>query len=205
MQSWGRASTKSPWGSDLRTSVALLFAAALLLASGARGEVFASASEALAAAFPGARVERRAVLLSDAQVLAVEQLAQAKLESHIATLHTAWQGDRLLGYAFIDVHQVRTLPEALLVVISPEGRVVQARMLAFHEPQDYLPPVRWLKQFEQRELTRELRVGGTVHGIAGATLSTRAVTNSVRRALALHEVLAAPAAAKANVAQAEGD
>jgi hypothetical protein len=187
----------------LRTSP-LLLAAALLLASGARGEVFASANEALAAAFPGARIEKRAVLLSEEQVLAVEQRAQAKLESRIATLHTAWQGDRVLGYAFVDVHQVRTLPEALLVVISPEGRVVQTRMLAFHEPHDYLPPARWLKQFEQRELTPELRVGGTVHGIAGATLSTRAVTNSVRRALALYEVLAAPAAARASVARAEG-
>jgi hypothetical protein len=187
----------------LRTSP-LLLAAALLLASGARGEVFASANEALAAAFPGARIEKRSVLLSEEQVLAVEQRAQAKLESRIATLHTAWQGDRVLGYAFVDVHQVRTLPEALLVVISPEGRVMQTRMLAFHEPHDYLPPARWLKQFEQRELTPELRVGGAVHGIAGATLSTRAVTNSVRRALALYEVLAAPAAARASVARAEG-
>jgi Na+-translocating ferredoxin:NAD+ oxidoreductase RnfG subunit len=181
---------------------ALVLAAALLLAGSARAEVFASANEALAAAFPGARIEKRAVLLSDAQALAVEQRAQAKLESQIAALHTAWQGDRVLGYAFVDVHQVRTLPEALLVVISPDGRVVQTRMLAFHEPKDYLPPARWLRQFERRSLTRELRVGGALHGIAGATLSTRAVTNSVRRALALYEVLVlAPAP---SVARAEG-
>ena len=186
----------------MRTSALFLFAA-LLLASSARGEVFASANEAIAAAFPGARVEKRSVLLDDHQVVAVEQLAQAKLESHIATLHTAWRDGRVLGYAFVDVHQVRTLPEALLVVISPEGRVVQARMLAFHEPKDYLPSARWLKQFEQRGLTRELRVGGTVHGIAGATLSTRAVTSSVRRSLALYQVLAASTAAE-KVAHAEG-
>jgi Na+-translocating ferredoxin:NAD+ oxidoreductase RnfG subunit len=188
----------------LRISAALALACALLFASSAaNAEVFASTSEAIAAAFPGARVEKRAVLLSDQQALAVEQLAQAKLESRLATLYTAWQGDRVLGYAFIDVHQVRTLPEALLVVIAPDGRVAQTRMLAFHEPKDYLPPPRWLKQFDRRELSRELRVGGAVHGIAGATLSTRAVTNSVRRALGLHRVLVAepPAAA---VAHAEG-
>ena len=179
-----------------------MLAAALLFASGAQGGVFASASEAIAAAFPGAHVEKRAVLLDDAQVVAVEQLAQAKLESRIATLYTAWQRDRVLGYAFVDVHSVRTLPEALLVVISPEGRVLQTRMLAFHEPEDYLPSERWLRQFEQRGLTRELRVGGTVHGIAGATLSTRAVTNGVRRALALFEVLVG--SGRAAVARSEG-
>jgi Na+-translocating ferredoxin:NAD+ oxidoreductase RnfG subunit len=188
----------------LRTSPvrALALAAALLLAGSARGEVFASANEALAAAFPQARVEKRAVLLDDAQARAVEQRSQAKLESRVATLYTAWRDGRVVGYAFVDVHQVRTLPEALLVVISPDGRVAQTRMLAFHEPQDYLPPQRWLKQFDQRTLGPDLRVGGKVHGIAGATLSTRAVTNGVRRALALYEVLVGtPSAA---LAHAEG-
>ena len=182
---------------------AVVLAAGLLLAGSARGEVFSSASEAIAAAFPGARIEKRTVLLEDDQVAAVERRAQARLETRIVTLHTAWQGDRVLGYAFVDVHQVRTLPEALLVVISPEGRVAQTRMLAFHEPKDYLPPARWLKQFDERPLSRELRVGGTVHGIAGATLSTRAVTNAVRRSLALFEVLVGDAA-RADVAHREG-
>jgi len=186
----------------LRTKAALL-AAALLLASSASGEVFASQAEALAAAFPSARIEKRSVLLDDAQARAVEQRARAKLESRVATLHTAWRDGRAVGYAFIDVHNVRTLPEALLVVITPDGRVAQTRMLAFYEPKDYQPPARWLKQFDDRALTPDLRVGGTVHGIAGATLSTRAVTDSVRRALALYAVLVAPSAATENVAHAE--
>lgn len=186
----------------MRTSV-LTFACALLLAGGAHGDVFARPKDALAELFPGARIEERAVLLSDGQVLAVEQSAQAKLESRVTTLYTAWRDERAIGYAFVDVQRVRTQPEALLVVISPEGRVLQTRVLAFHEPKDYLPPERWLKQFEQRTLTSDLRVGGTVHGIAGATLSTRAVTSSVRRALALYEVLVAPRP-PASVARAEG-
>jgi Na+-translocating ferredoxin:NAD+ oxidoreductase RnfG subunit len=179
----------------LRTRRLLLAACAALALAGA--------NDALAAAFPGARVEKRAVLLDDAQARAVEQRAQAKLESRVATLYTAWHGDAVIGYAFVDVHQVRTLPEALLVVISPDGRVAQTRMLAFHEPHDYLPSARWLKQFERRGLAPDLRVGGSVHGIAGATLSTRAVTNSVRRALALHAVLVGSGGA-ASVARAEG-
>jgi Na+-translocating ferredoxin:NAD+ oxidoreductase RnfG subunit len=142
-------------------------------------------------------------LLDDAQARAVEQRAQAKLESRVATLYSAWRDGRVLGYAFVDVHLVRTQPEALLVVISPDGRVAQTRMLAFHEPHDYLPSARWLKQFEHAELGPGLRVGGTVHGIAGATLSTRAVTDSVRRALALYAVLVGPFAG-ADIAHAEG-
>jgi Na+-translocating ferredoxin:NAD+ oxidoreductase RnfG subunit len=184
----------------LRTS-ALALAAALLVAGAARGEVFATRAEALAQAFPGARIEKRAVLLDDAQVAATERLAQAKLESHIATLYTAWQEGRAVGYAFVDVQRVRTQPEALLVVISPDGRVAQTRMLAFHEPKDYLPPERWLRQFDERALASDQRGGGTVHGNAGATLSTRAVTTSIRRSLALYQVLVANAAPPAGAAK----
>jgi Na+-translocating ferredoxin:NAD+ oxidoreductase RnfG subunit len=188
----------------LRTSSALLLAVALLLASGARGEVFASQAEALAAAFPGARVEKRSVLLDDAQARAVEERAQSALESRIVTLHTAWREGREVGYAFVDVHEVRTQAEALLVVISPEGRVAATRVLAFYEPHDYLPPERWLRQFDARALEPELRVGGAIHGIAGATLSSRAVTSSVRRALALFAVLVAEAPAAPAVANGAG-
>ncbi len=199
MRALGRAPTRSLSGSGLPSRRALLLAAALLLASGARGEVFASQAEALAAAFPEAeRIEHRSVLLDDAQARAVEQRARAPLESRVVQLHTGWREGRVLGYAFIDVHNVRTLPEALLVVVSPEGKVVATRMLAFYEPHDYLPQRRWLRQFESRALTPELRVGGTIHGIAGATLSSRAVTNSVRRSLALYEVLVASAPAVAH-------
>ena len=135
----------------MRTS-AVVLAIALLLASGARGEVFASQAQALAEAFPGARIEKRAVLLDDAQKRAVEARAKAPLESRVVTLHTAWREGRPVGYAFVDVHNVRSMPEALLVVITPDGAVAQTRMLAFHEPQDYLPPRRWLKQFDARTL-----------------------------------------------------
>ena len=53
----------------------------------------------------------------------------------------------------------------------------------------YLPPDRWLAQFEREKLSEELRLRGKIHAIAGSTLSSRAVTAGVRRALALHRVL----------------
>lgn len=187
------------------SSASLCLAAALLLASSARGEVFASQAEALHAAFPTAdRIEKRSVLLDDGQTREIEQRAKAPLETRLVTMHTAWREGRALGYAFVDVHDVRTLPEALLVVITPEGKVAATRMLAFYEPKDYLPSPRWLRQFDSRSLGPELRVGGAIHGIAGATLSSRAVTNGVRRALALFAVLVGAPPAPAVARTAEG-
>lgn len=163
----------------------------LVVAAGsADAKVFYSRSEALELAFPKAdRVEDHTYILSDAQVARIEILARSTLPTRLVKLYTGWKGDRVIGYAFIDSHTVRTLPEAFLVVLSPEGVVRTLRVLAFHEPIDYLPNTRWYAQFDHKALGAPLRVGGDIHGIVGATLSTRATTRGVRRALAFYEVL----------------
>ena len=173
--------------------IGLSIFAALCLASGtAHAKVFLSRSEALALAFPDAdRVEDESILLGDEQAGQIEQLARSRLESRLVRIHRGYRKSELLGYALIDVHIVRTLPEAFLVVLSPEGVVNMLRVLAFHEPLEYMPPVRWYQQFEKKTSADPLRLGGDVHGIVGATLSSRATTEGVRRALALYQVVLA--------------
>ena len=163
---------------------------AVLAAGPADAKVFQSRSEALEDAFPGAdRVEKRTFILTSSQAREVEELARCELDTKLITLYTGWQGDRLLGYAHIDVHTVRTQPEALMVVLTAEGIVGSLRVVAFHEPLDYLPTKRWYRQFEGRSEIGELRLGRDVHGVIGATVSARAATQSVRRMLAYHAVL----------------
>jgi len=123
------------------------------------------------------------------QVERVQALARSPLESRLVKVYTGYREGELMGYAFIDVHNVRTLPEAFLVVLGPSGDVQALRVLAFHEPLEYKPADRWYEQFETKSLAAPLRLGGDVHGIVGATLSARATTRGVRRALALYEVV----------------
>jgi len=68
-------------------------------------------------------------------------------------------------------------------------RAAQEEFKRVQADEEYAPPERWLRQFEQRRLDPALRLGGEIHGIAGATLSAQAVTGAVRRALALFTVL----------------
>jgi hypothetical protein len=190
----GTCSSRRARGRAAAAALALALVAAV--APGAAAKVFHSQTEALALAFPDAdRVESRTFVLDDEQVRRIEALARARLESKVVTLHTGWRGDARLGFAVIDVHDVRTLPEAFMVVLSPEGRVRSLRILAFHEPLDYLPSQRWYDQFEGKDLDQPLKLGDDVHGVIGATLSARATTNGVRRALALYRVLLAEEAA----------
>lgn len=170
-----------------------MLALAVALPAPAGAKVFLSKAEALELAFPGAdRVESRSVLLDAAQAKAIEEASRARLESKIVTLHTGWKDGEVVGYAFIDTQVVRTLPEACLIVLSPEGAVRTLRVLAFYEPEDYLPTDRWLGQFEGRGLTPDLAVNHGIQGIAGATLSAGAITSGVRRALAFYSLVIAP-------------
>ena len=173
-----------------RVTAALALLAAMV--STANGTVFHAKDEALALAFPGAdRVEDRTFILSDAQKAAVEKLAHSPLETQLWTVYSGWRGDELLGYAVIDTHTVRTLPETVMVMLTPAGDVRRVEILAFYEPPEYTPPERWVRQFDGQHLDDALKLGGDIQGITGATLSATAMTAGVRRVLALYQTLAA--------------
>ena len=173
-----------------RSAAVAVLLLAVFGAVNANAKVFYSQSEALALAFPDAEeVESNTFVLDDDQVERIESLAKCELGSKLVKIYTGMREGKVLGYALIDVHNVRTLPEAFMVVLNPSGEVRSLRVLAFHEPLEYKPTSRWYRQFDNRSIEAPLRVGGDIHGVVGATLSTRATTRGVRRALAYYEVL----------------
>ncbi len=168
----------------------LLTLAVVAPATTAGAKVFHSREEALTLAFPEAeRVESKTYVLRPDQVQRIQSISRAELETKLVKLYTGWKDGQVLGYAVIDIHNVRTLPEAFMVVLTPSGHVRSLRLLAFHEPLDYMPGERWYAQFAEKTAAEPLRLGRDVHGIVGATLSARATTRGVRRALAFYEVL----------------
>ena len=186
----------STWASVTSSRPALwlpgLLTAALLVGfpTSVAAKVFFSRSEALELAFPEAdRVETETYILDDVQVERIQRLARSELDSKLVKIYTGYRGSEVVGYAVIDIHNVRTLPEAFMVVLDPQGTVRSLRVLAFHEPLEFLPSDRWYNQFGEKTLAEPMKVGGDVHGVIGATLSARATTRGVRRVLAYYEVL----------------
>jgi hypothetical protein len=166
------------------------FFAAILGTNVAAGAVFHSRDEIADLAFPDCdRVETRDVFLSPEQRERIERAAGSALDGSFITIYEGYSSDRLVGYAMLDSHLVRTLPETLLVVLDASGAVAATYVMAFHEPPDYLPGDRWLGLLQEKRLSDDLRVGRSIVGITGATLTARAVVASVRRSLAIYEVL----------------
>jgi hypothetical protein len=157
----------------------------------APGKVFLTLDEALELAFGAkARVERGTVYLTEEQREAAEELAGEELPGGIAHPYTARdESGALLGTAWIDSHRVRTLRETVMVVVTPDQRVKRVELLAFAEPEDYVPRGSWYAQFVGRRLDDELDLKRGIRGVTGATLTARATTSAVRRVLAVHRVL----------------
>ena len=150
--------------------------------------VFYSKDEAFELAFgKDAEIVEHPVYLSDEESAEIEKRSQIKPESQLITFFEGHQKGSLVGYAVIDSHTVRTQTETVLVVLSPKGELIRTELLAFHEPPEYKPGEGWLKHLEKRNIP-DLRLNHGVDGIAGATLSSRAILNSIRKTLATFQV-----------------
>lgn len=172
----------------------LLAVALVLVAGDAAATVFYAREEIASLAFPEAdRVEAKDYFLTESQRGQIESRARSDLDSDLVTVYVGSRDGEVLGYAYLDTHTVRTLPETFLIVLEPDGSVASTHVMAFYEPLEYLPAERWLSQLDGRRLTDDLLVGRAIAGITGSTLSSHAVVRGIRRALALHEILVADA------------
>ena len=153
--------------------------------------VYSSREQALARAFPPpATIERKTYFLTDAERERASRAARAKIESALVIAYAARGAAGPLGTGYFDTHTVRTMPETLLVTVRPDGTLLAVEVVAFGEPEDYLPRRNWLKLFQGRRLDRELEVGRGLAHVTGATLTTRSIADAVRRVLAIHAVVA---------------
>ncbi len=134
-----------------------------------------------------AEVEMLPLFLTERQIEIIERLAHIKLESALFTFYVGRRDGIIVGYAAIESHTVRTKPETLLIVLSPDGELEKIEVLAFHEPPEYQPTASWFAQLYDRALA-QMGFNSEVQGITGATLSAQSALTSVRKVLAIFQV-----------------
>jgi hypothetical protein len=156
------------------------------------GQPVLTQEEALRLAFPEpAVIERRTAYLSEGEIERAAELAGSgvTVDAAVVTHYVGTVNGEALGVAYFDAHRVRTLPEVLMVVVSPGGTVERIEVLKFSEPPEYRAPKGWLAQFDDEGLSDEVSLKAGIVNMTGASLTSQAITNAVRRILALHEVL----------------
>lgn len=164
--------------------------AALLVSGAAWATVLITVDEALALAFPGATTERQTLFLSGEQRDRVAEDSGAEVMSSLATRYVARGADGAVrGWAYLDTHRVRTLPETVMVVLDADGMVRRVEVVTFREPLEYMPRRGWYEQYEGQKLDDDLALKRDIRPVTGATLTARSTTEAVRRVLALHAVM----------------
>ncbi len=152
-------------------------------------KIFYSKNEAMELAFgKTATVEVLSLFPDEQQQAKIQDLAKTKLESGMFSFYVGKEQGKVLGYAAIESITVRTKPETLMIVLTPEGELRNITTLAFHEPPEYQPPERWFEQLYKRAIA-DMDFNKGVDGIAGATLSTRAALTSVRKVMGIYQVM----------------
>ncbi|MDP2683161.1 MAG: FMN-binding protein [Deltaproteobacteria bacterium] len=167
----------------------LLLAVVLLWTNPVTGKVYLTKDDALKQAFPEAiETERLTVFLNDDDVKKIQELSKAKVNSKIFTYYMAKGKDGVIGYTVFESHIVRTKPEVFMLVITPKGDIAHIEILAFYEPEEYLPPKRWLDLFKGRRLDDRFRVRSGISAISGASITSEGITRAIRNILAIFEL-----------------
>ncbi len=145
--------------------------------------------EALRTAFPGAdEIEKREIFLTEEQAREIEALSRAKVDTRLYIIYVGKKGEEVLGYAIIDTHTLRTKTETVMFVVNPDGKLRQAEILAFFEPQEYMPGDNWIAIFYGKGAEDSLKPGKDIPNITGATITSNSLAQTTRQILAVVKV-----------------
>jgi len=141
-------------------------------------------------AFPAAtRFEEAHVVYRPADIEAIQRLSGQPVRTRGEQVWKAFAGDRLVGFFILDYVIGKHLVIDYSVSLEPDGRVRRVDILEYRE--SYGGEIKnpsWLAQFVGKKNGSVLEVNKDIRNISGATLSSRHVTEGVKRVLALYEV-----------------
>ena len=164
----------------------LLLPAAVVIAGGpAYAAVYLSVEQAQQLMFPGAAFEAVPLTLSDDQAKAIEKASDANVrnkELHVWKVSTG-------GWFIIDevVGKHEFIPIAL--ALDAAGTVKDVEILEYREAYgDQVRNPEWRAQFNGKRNGDKLVLEDTIQNISGATLSSKHITDGVRRLLSTYAI-----------------
>jgi hypothetical protein len=135
-------------------------------------------------------ISKKNILLSSQQAARITEEAKVKLDTKIFRIFKAIKADKVLGFGILVNNKVRSKNAVVIYFITPQSILKGIEIIAFNEPDEYIPSKEWNSQFQNIETTKMLRSSKEIPTITGATLSARSITDSSRVAFALYnEVL----------------
>lgn len=148
-----------------------------------------TSDEAARSAFGTCAPKKENIFLDDKKMAAIQNLSGYEMPSKLVLRYVAKCGGETDGAAYVDVHQVRSKTETLLIVVDTADKIRRIEVLNFNEPPEHMPKEKWYGLFVGQSLSDELNLKKGIALVAGSTLTARATVGASRRVLALHQIL----------------
>jgi Na+-translocating ferredoxin:NAD+ oxidoreductase RnfG subunit len=165
-------------------------AAVAVAAAPASATVYLTIQAAQQAMFPGASLVPRDLAFTPQQRAIIAKASGVGSFDKVQRVWDARSGNGRIGWFIVDrvlgKHEMITYAVAL----SPDGAVKRIEILEYRET--YGGEVRnpaWRQQFVGKRFGAPVQLGKDIRNISGATLSSRHVTDGVRRLLATYQLL----------------
>ena len=158
-----------------------------------RGEaavVYLTEQEALKKMLPEAdHFEPEQVDLSADQLSRAQRLAGRAFREDDYRFWVGRKGPAVVGYATVLEVIGKERPITFMIGIAPSGEIKGVEVLVYRESRgSQIRNPRFMAQFVGKKIDNPLRLGDDVESVSGATLSSRAATYAVKKALAIFEV-----------------
>ncbi len=149
-------------------------------------KVFFSVDEALKKYFETCEIQEENIFLNDQQIRKVQDLIKIEVESKLLNRRKV---NCKIGtsYVYFETSVVRTQRQALMIVVE-SNKLSFVELLAFYEPDNYIPGKKWYEFFKGIVLINK-NLTPSIPNVAGATLTYNATVLAVKKIMALHQVV----------------
>lgn len=130
------------------------------------------------------------VKLTPAQLKAIEKDSDVRVRLTAQKVWRAMDGDKFLGWVIQDEVLGKHEYIQWVLALNPDGSVRQVEILDYHETYGYqIRDEKWRAQFYGKQHGAPLKLDGDIKNISGATLSSRHITDGVKRLLSFYELV----------------
>jgi hypothetical protein len=170
----------------MKTRFMLIPAYALVVAAPVQATVYMSVEQAQAQMFPGATFTPDFVTLSPEQMKAIEKASDVNVLSPNLKAWRASTGGWFIADQVVGKHEF--IPFAL--ALDDQGAVKSVEVLEYRETYgDQVRNAAWRAQFTGKTHAAPLKLGTDIQNISGATLSSRHITDGVKRLLTTYDLV----------------
>jgi len=148
--------------------------------------VLASVDETLKILMPEAdNIEEEIKILTEEQMITIAEKGKLSFDPNLDQefhFYIGKSNNQIIGYAVTDAVRGKWGLIHYMILLDPNGTIKNLKVLEYGEKRG--KPVakrRFLKQFFGKTINNRLRLKKDIRGVTGATISSRGLTNGIRK------------------------